>query len=155
MLTILSICSSLVIFQQNEKTSPLGLVSGCDPDRIQTCDFQNRNLTFYSAELRGQYLWLLNSFLQLIVVHNRNLTLPAWLHSAGRYSAELRGQCGAKVAKKTKPAIESLKWASQTGGSTFGLIILCYECTPLLFQTYCLCLVYCKYALYVFLPFVG
>lgn len=25
-----------------------------DPDRIQTCDFQNRNLTFYSAELRGQ-----------------------------------------------------------------------------------------------------
>ena len=55
MLTILSICSSLVIFQQNEKTSPLGLVSGCDPDRIQTCDFQNRNLTFYSAELRGRW----------------------------------------------------------------------------------------------------
>ncbi len=26
----------------------------CDPGGIQTPDFQNRNLTFYSAELRGQ-----------------------------------------------------------------------------------------------------
>ncbi len=25
----------------------------CDPGGIQTPDFQNRNLTFYSAELRG------------------------------------------------------------------------------------------------------
>ena len=25
----------------------------CDPDRILTCDLQNRNLTFYTAELRG------------------------------------------------------------------------------------------------------
>ncbi len=28
--------------------------ANCDPDRIQTCDLQNRNLTFYSAELRGR-----------------------------------------------------------------------------------------------------
>jgi hypothetical protein len=27
----------------------------CDPGGIQTPDFQNRNLTFYSAELRGRY----------------------------------------------------------------------------------------------------
>ncbi len=27
---------------------------GCDPGGIQTPDFKNRNLTFYSAELRGQ-----------------------------------------------------------------------------------------------------
>ena len=26
-----------------------------DPGGIQTPDFQNRNLTFYSAELRGQF----------------------------------------------------------------------------------------------------
>ena len=26
----------------------------CDPGGIQTLDFQNRNLTFYSAELRGR-----------------------------------------------------------------------------------------------------
>jgi hypothetical protein len=27
----------------------------CDPGGIQTHDLQNRNLTFYSAELRGRY----------------------------------------------------------------------------------------------------
>lgn len=31
------------------------LLFNSDPDRIQTCDLQNRNLTFYSAELRGHY----------------------------------------------------------------------------------------------------
>ncbi len=30
------------------------LVEKSDPDGIQTHDLQNRNLTFYSAELRGR-----------------------------------------------------------------------------------------------------
>ena len=28
----------------------------CDPDRIQTCNPQSRNLIFYSVELRGLFL---------------------------------------------------------------------------------------------------
>jgi hypothetical protein len=31
-----------------------GVKKCCDPGGIQTPDLQNRNLTFYSAELRGQ-----------------------------------------------------------------------------------------------------
>ena len=30
-----------------------------DPDRIQTCNPQSRNLIFYSVELRGQFIFVI------------------------------------------------------------------------------------------------
>lgn len=52
-------------------------VSFCDPGGIQTPDFKNRNLTFYSAELRGQLrcrksTWFLHS--------NQNAYATSLLH---------------------------------------------------------------------------
>jgi hypothetical protein len=38
----------------NKKKPSCDGFDDCDPGGIQTPDFQNRNLTFYSAELRGR-----------------------------------------------------------------------------------------------------
>ena len=48
---------AFILVHINKKNLPMGGFLLCDPGGIQTHDLQNRNLTFYSAELRDQKLF--------------------------------------------------------------------------------------------------
>ncbi len=58
---------AFILVHINKKNLPMGGFLLCDPGGIQTHDLQNRNLTFYSAELRDQKLFYLY-FLKILTM---------------------------------------------------------------------------------------